>query len=208
MRIVTVARKPLSESTVASNVLRHGAGGLGVDASRIGTGEDKGIWPVTARVGRNSFNSGVDGSLNKPVETDLTVGRWPANLILQHRPECQCVGTRRVKGAGWRESDTGDGTGGVALHGSADGSLNASTSRHYADEDGMEIVAAWNCEHGCPVRALDEQSGDRPSTGPHPSTASTESIFRPGQGAYQNQGPLYNDTGGASRFFKQVGAVK
>ncbi len=34
-RIVTVARKPLSEATVTKNVLKHGAGGLNIDASRI-----------------------------------------------------------------------------------------------------------------------------------------------------------------------------
>lgn len=31
-----------------------------------------------------------------------------------------------------------------------------------------------------------------------------EPVYRPDQGRYQTQGPLYNDTGTASRFFKQV----
>ena len=33
-------RKPLSEGTVAANVLRHGTGALNIDASRIPTGEN------------------------------------------------------------------------------------------------------------------------------------------------------------------------
>ena len=55
------------------------------------------------------------------------------------------------------------------------------------------------------AKALDEQTGDRPSTGNSPSTAvGSESIFRPNQGGYQKQGPIYNDVGGASRYFKNV----
>ena len=33
---ITVARKPLSENTVAANVLKHGTGGINIDESRIG----------------------------------------------------------------------------------------------------------------------------------------------------------------------------
>ena len=33
---ITVARKPLSEKTVAANVLKHGTGGINIDESRIG----------------------------------------------------------------------------------------------------------------------------------------------------------------------------
>ena len=41
MKIITIARKPLSESNVASNVLKHGCGALNVDASRIATTDGK-----------------------------------------------------------------------------------------------------------------------------------------------------------------------
>ena len=40
MRIIHVLRKPLSEGTVASNVLKHGCGGLNIDASRISSTGD------------------------------------------------------------------------------------------------------------------------------------------------------------------------
>ena len=56
-------------------------------------------------------------------------------------------------------------------------------------------------EPDCPVRLLDEQSGDRPSCN-SPSNAKPQSNFRPGQGNYQPQGKIYpGDSGGASRFF-------
>ncbi|KKN68695.1 hypothetical protein LCGC14_0448860 [marine sediment metagenome] len=41
---VCLARKPLKEKTVASNVMHHGTGGLNIDASRIGE-EDNGRYP-------------------------------------------------------------------------------------------------------------------------------------------------------------------
>ena len=47
---------------------------------------------------------------------------------------------------------------------------------------------------------LDDQVGNRPGC-KSPSTAKPESKFRPGQGNYQGQGPIYGDDGGPSRFF-------
>jgi site-specific DNA-methyltransferase (adenine-specific) len=71
---ITMARKPLT-GTVAANVLEHGTGALNVDGCRVGTGEDKGVWPVTER-----RHNDVAWTV-QPVETDTTKGRWPANLI-------------------------------------------------------------------------------------------------------------------------------
>ena len=41
MYVVTLARKPLSEATVAANVLKHATGALAIDASRVALGR----WP-------------------------------------------------------------------------------------------------------------------------------------------------------------------
>jgi len=38
---ICLARKPLKEKTVASNVIHHGTGGLNIDASRIGTEDNR-----------------------------------------------------------------------------------------------------------------------------------------------------------------------
>lgn len=73
---ITVARKPLG-GTVAENVLTHGTGALNIDGCRVGTGGDKGVWPVTTRTAER-------GSMAGPMSaaaTDQASGRWPANLI-------------------------------------------------------------------------------------------------------------------------------
>ena len=156
MRVVTLARKPLSESSVASNVLEHGTGALNINASRIGTGEDKGVWPVTDRKGRASFNSAEDGSLNNPVETDKTVGRWPANLLLEHHDRC---------------------------HATTD----------------------WDCEPGCPVAELDGQTGSLLPQGAPKLKNTKDTSFLGIQFGGASDSTFYGDSGGASRFFKQIG---
>ena len=161
MFVITLARKP-SKDTVALTVLEHGTSALSIDVHRIGDGADKGIWPVTGREGRTSFNSAVDGSLNKPVETDTSVGRWPANLLLAHRPGC-----------------------------------------------------GSSCVAGCPVDGLDRQTGVLTSGSGAVKRASSADRAGNRGAAYGSESrkegtPMvcYGDSGGASRFFHQLGGER
>lgn len=76
---ICLARKPLSEKTVAKNVLKHGVGGLNVDASRI-----EGLKPQTVQGGRSikggAFN-GNEHAENRRVLSDNSQGRFPANIL-------------------------------------------------------------------------------------------------------------------------------
>jgi DNA modification methylase len=74
----TLCRKPLSESTVAKNVLKWGTGGINIDGCRVGTGEDRTSGGVRKRehdVG-HSWQHGSNDQFERP-----TGGRFPANLI-------------------------------------------------------------------------------------------------------------------------------
>lgn len=73
-----LVRKPCSEKTVAANVLKHGTGGLNIDASRIGT-ETITTSINTAIKGGNFARA--DG-IGKAQEKSTHVGRFPANLVL------------------------------------------------------------------------------------------------------------------------------
>ena len=75
----------------------------------------------------------------------------------------------------------------------------------YADADGMEEVDDWQCEEGCPVKALDSQAGERKS---RRSFRGLSGRHDPGQGPdhnrikpYTNSERGHNDEGSASRFF-------
>ena len=81
---IAVGRKPLSEGTVAKNVLKHGTGGINIDASRIPTNPDV----DDARLGGNgSWKTDKASSNvgNAPTKGDDVAsseqGRFPANIM-------------------------------------------------------------------------------------------------------------------------------
>jgi len=76
---VIVARKPI-EGTVANNVLKWGTGGLNIDGSRIGT-EAMGGGTNPAFPSGSSLVGKKQGAERKE-NTNTSIGRWPANIIL------------------------------------------------------------------------------------------------------------------------------
>jgi site-specific DNA-methyltransferase (adenine-specific) len=78
---ITVARKPLSEKTVAENVLKYGTGGINIDGCRVGTEERNNPQAGFVRRGRTDEEvfGGVDR--NKPDGKLTVTGRFPANLL-------------------------------------------------------------------------------------------------------------------------------
>jgi site-specific DNA-methyltransferase (adenine-specific) len=71
--LVVLARKPLSERTVAKNVLAHGTGALNIDACRVGM--------EGGTRGENYAKTGLFGIGGKADIQSIDAGRWPANLI-------------------------------------------------------------------------------------------------------------------------------
>jgi len=210
VRVLHVLRKPLSEGTVAANVLKHGTGGLNIDASRISsTGDHMRPFQPT------NNDREVYGAQTGFQPTNHAGGRWPANVILQHLDGCRQEGTKKVPtGTAVRHR----GAGGGFVYGNMGNKPVGTPDMGYADADGKETVANWVCEPGCPVARLDEQSGVRPSTltgraspytsHKHPSTSTTDNRVAMNGGLTQPGGQVYADTGGASRFYKQVGGSK
>jgi DNA modification methylase len=83
--IICLARRPLSESTVAANVMRWGTGAINIDGTRI-QAESERSWRQPAGNGI-SLSGSVDGSLRNPIEDRSNLGRWPANLCHDGSPE-------------------------------------------------------------------------------------------------------------------------
>ena len=76
----TLCRKPLSEKTIAANVLKWGTGGINIDGCRVGT-EEK-LHPSSStkmKYGGNAMNE--SSTKNDPNWVQNTQGRFPANLI-------------------------------------------------------------------------------------------------------------------------------
>jgi len=202
---ILVCRKPLSEKTVAANVLKHGTGAIHINACRVGTAKN-----VPTSAGRSTHSNawGGDSLRHETGEEgghNPNLGRWPPNATFTHSEECQPIGTKRVKLVGATAHRTGQGSGGTFV---PQGSPHAG----YKDDDGTETVEAWVCTENCPVCLLDAQSE---ALGIHPAgnTAVSE-CHHNGSVAFGNIGSIahnpntYKDEGGASRFFPQFEPFK
>jgi DNA modification methylase len=190
---IVLARKPLSEKTVAANVLKHGTGSMNIDGCRV-----SGEVPVVPQSRFTSGNvnirtAGRSGELSEAHDA----GRWPPNILLTHSAACVPAGEKKVRNASG--SIKGD-------------EPSAVTDAVYAervpwqahgDADGMETVQAYECAEDCPVGEMDRQSGQSKSQ----SSSRGERhdvIYGGGKGP---SGPDtvrgHEDSGGASRFFPQ-----
>lgn len=78
---ICMARKPLAEKTVAENCLKYGTGGINIDESRVGTGDDR----TKGGTGGHKTQF-VGGELEQKVER-ATGARFPANLIHDNSEE-------------------------------------------------------------------------------------------------------------------------
>jgi hypothetical protein len=94
---ICMARKPLSEKTVAENVLKWGTGGINIDESRVGTDGESFKRPVNHTGIHEGWDRPhkhtEDGQARQRASRDLseakaeTLGRFPANLIHDNSEE-------------------------------------------------------------------------------------------------------------------------
>ena len=210
MIVITVSRKPL-DGTVAKNILKHGTGGINVDATRIFCGSEH-----MRTVGYAHKTPIIDGDRsgldlrNEFQHTNAPGGRWPANFILSHLPGCVQQGTSKVKGSAPTPSGLDRINANMQMQGARPGAYQKGTPEAPADRrnpDGTETVTVWECVDGCPVRGLDGQSG---------TLTSGKLRAEVQRGSFGNNG-IYGlsdgtglgkdypaDKGGASRFFKTI----
>ena len=75
---ITVARKPISEKTIAENCLKWRTGALNIEECRVGT---EGAQTKTGTIGSKSVNSFGANFNDTGIQQKLPKGRFPANLI-------------------------------------------------------------------------------------------------------------------------------
>ena len=157
----TLARKPLSEKTVAANVLKWGTGGINIDGCRVGTEERENPAFGVAGWRKQEGRADVQEAQSKTVQ-----GRFPANLIhdgsqevLELFPETKSAGKARAASEGTHGGKSGIfGIGEPAMRYGDDGGSAArffycpKTSKKDSDEgltnvtgsDGVTIVSRNN----------------------------------------------------------------
>lgn len=85
-------RKPLEESTIAENVLKHGTGGLNIDQSRIQSSDQDQLaknWDRETNTDLRSGNYGKGKASGIVFTAQAPSGRFPANLLLSHNEDCE-----------------------------------------------------------------------------------------------------------------------
>jgi DNA modification methylase len=205
--VILVFRKPV-EGTVAKNALKHGTGGLNIDECRVyhdepNTCESRYGYGLTDVQQRGEAGIGYAkknyGKYAERASQRAAKGRWPANVIFSHHPECQKVGTKKVKtqfGQSW-ERTTSEGTF-QCKRKKIDRPIG------YADKNGNEIVPDWKCHPDCAVKELEGQSGWRKSgglSGKRKKRVSLGGVFSERE---RDTGKKYAPSEGtAARYFKQ-----
>lgn len=154
---ILLVRKPFV-GTLKANHEQWGVGGLFVERCRVPF-----ISADDERESKGKNRHGDFGTANggNTVYGDYSMlagrtnynppGRWPANVLLSHHPDCVPGGTVEVRSNGHHPARRGPG--GIASSGhSGQVGLVERSAR-------TETVQSWRCADGCPVRQLDKQSG-------------------------------------------------
>lgn len=225
---IILFQKPYRGKPV-DNITQTGAGALNVDGARITTKDvlQAGAGGLLSHVrdgkeyprGRDGEES-ADRRYNEKGGTSFAalpgarsevvdlVGRWPANFVVSHHPDCRCVGTKDIKPLeGHRPNPVGkQSDGNIIFTSKPEGYQKIS----YTGADGTETVQAWECVESCPVRRMDLQSGPTGGQAPVRGTEPTANGFSgpvsfSGMiGRVSSEHTFRNDEGGASRFFFNV----
>jgi site-specific DNA-methyltransferase (adenine-specific) len=191
---ICVARKPLSEKTIADNVLKWGTGGINIDGCRVGSDNNEHHRPVIKKSGH--FNNGNE---KEWTPTNSEEGRFPANIIFE------CICDEVIKGE----------KGEVMKSGGSRDNCDLSHEWGYSEIKRTTFTDKGDIHTNpmCPCRLLDEQSGISKSScksgvveGKEGSVLYHNHHDDKKKGAHKQKMMVgdYSDKGGASRFFYQA----
>lgn len=200
---VVMFRKPLSEKSVADQILKTGTGAINIDGCRVGqekvSTHSRGSNAAFPK--RPSERTVEESGRKTPQNENLDVttersGRWPSNIILVHAEGCKVVGTKKAKAPVINRFTDG-------MKPFGEGAGHSFTSTPTGDENGQEDVSVYDCVEGCPVKELDGQSGETVSRPDHRDSGSMDTRNEGEGWRFKRQPSQVNDAGGASRFFAQ-----
>ena len=202
---IILVRKPLEKKlSIAKNCIKHGVGGINIDASRVSYEKDDSN-PATNPLYRaeNDYKkpqdngkttSDVNGFTNStnPV---VPTGRFPANVLLSHHPECKQTGlTTETYQVNVLE-------GGASHFG----------QQKRPDYKGHKVevhTKHYECHDDCPIKTLDGQAPQAGSafsaTRKKDTTGGSGASWVKAGGNQEGEDNGYYDLpAGASRFFYQ-----
>jgi site-specific DNA-methyltransferase (adenine-specific) len=193
---ICVARKPLSEKSVAENVLRWGTGGINVDGCRIGneTIKSNGYYNQDDT---GVMKMGISKKSKEEYNGNEHQGRFPANIIL----ECCC--DEVIKGESGEIKKT-----------TRDRKYEVDDEKFKGLGTRIEAIDNYNDKGDihtnpmCPCFIMDEQSGNvKGGKNMEPFMSEAHNDIKMNSSKVINR-KGYGDKGGASRFFYQAKVSK
>jgi site-specific DNA-methyltransferase (adenine-specific) len=203
---ICLARKPLSEKSVALNVLKWATGGINIDGCRIGflNDEDKknfindsdGINRQKNSEVRETYMNNINIIGNHNINDNRQDGRFPANIIFE------CICDEVIKG---EKGEIKEVKGKVDNNGEIYGGGKGKNSSDYISKCIVGDKGDIHTNPNCPCNLLDEQSGflKSGSIKPHKQKNKTWKF-----GCDEVTSSFVGDSGGASRFFYQAKVSK
>jgi site-specific DNA-methyltransferase (adenine-specific) len=190
---ICVARKPLSEKSVALNVLKWGTGGINIDGCRVGS--EVRTTPVGSDDNRDDETLFGLNKTTHHERVETTEGRFPANIIL----ECLC--DEVIKG------EKGERT-------TKETNINNKEANWFRNAGG-DKEERWSFNDKgdihtnpmCPCYIMDEQSGVS-SSQKRTNFKKDNTIWQDNTGEIDTMSGGFSDKGGASRFFYQAKVSK
>lgn len=110
-----LCRKPISEKTVAKNVLKWGTGALNIDASRIPGAFESGWSRSGSKAGPNLSMSGAN--TERAPKPDSATGRFPSNLVLDEEAAAALDGQSGMLAGPWGKDSKGKANGDGSMFG-------------------------------------------------------------------------------------------
>lgn len=200
------ALRPTSEPVVCAqvpyrgkpveNIIQTGAGALNIEKGRVGFGGGGEKPEYIPNYSNNIYGAGAGGGAWKNVS-----GRWPPNQVFLHHSGCEIIGWK--DGQDYQINRWQD-----DAHPFGNGAGNEFESEQIK----AGKIPEYRCVPGCPVAALDRQSGNvkvggdnfkRNSSSDHNGNSS--SAYGKESRPAGTESPAYGDDGGASRFFHNPG---
>lgn len=196
-----------SHATTSDEALWHGCDSLlDIDSLRVEIHRPRSTCDYSKNRNDRSFKVGLQRTGSKRSSTTMK-GRWPANVVYGHHPECRCRGTIEVSTPSTYEGSS-DSTNQTA-YGDGMGEREGDRSKNYGNEDGKEPMPDWDCHPSCMVEDLDQQSfedgmhsaghareGGDPDAIPNVERAVASGLTKDIDKQYR-----FGDEGGASRFY-------
>jgi len=181
---IIIARKPIEKGlSVAQNVLKWGVGGINIDGCRVGS-ETR-----TFKPGKPSDL--LEGGWGACGETKTVEGRFPANVMLSHHPDCKKVGEveEELPAIATKTETTAMGW----------------EKKGYTTPAVSSTTDVYDCHEDCPAKLINDQSGivKGGKSAPNRKQGFKKSYVGDNiESCKTTTSTSYEDTGGAARFFE------